>query len=175
VTLAYCKFNNPDEKCQGLVDLMINGFFIILFIITIILALIGIFRRQQLQKTQFEPITISITILTFIILIFNVFSNRHNSGEKWIEAVNRDSTNVISKQILTLRKNGNFTVDLIEADFGCSISGIFKKSGDTIILSQKTIDKTNPRMTTTYLLKSNEIIPLFDTVNKITFRIKNIK
>jgi high-affinity K+ transport system ATPase subunit B len=175
VTIWYCRFNDPDEKCEGLANLMIKGFFIFLLLVTIIIALIGIFHRQRLQKTKFEPISLSITILTFLILIFCTFSSGHTKGQKWIEAENKEAVKQVSKQNLTLRKNGNFTIDLIEIEFGCSISGTFKKNKDTIILDKETVDKTNRRITTTYLIKSNEIVPLYDTVNKITFRIKDIK
>jgi glucan phosphoethanolaminetransferase (alkaline phosphatase superfamily) len=77
VTIGYCRFNDPDEKCEGLANLMIKGFFIFLLLVTIIIALIGIFHRQRLQKTKFEPISLSIAILTFLILIFCTFSSGH--------------------------------------------------------------------------------------------------
>ena len=49
--------------------------------------------------------------MTFIALIFYPLLTGHTEGEKWIEAVNKDSTHLISKQHLTLRKNGNFTIE----------------------------------------------------------------
>jgi hypothetical protein len=155
-------------------NFMISGFFIFLLLITIVIALIGIFHKQRIQKTKFEPITLLITVLTLITLIFFPLLTGHTKGEKWIEAVNKDSTHLISKQNLTLRKNGNFTIDLIEADFGCSISGTYKKSADTILLDQASIDKTNSKITSMYLMKLNELVPLFDTINKITFKITSI-
>lgn len=172
VTFGYCKLNNPDEKCQGLANLMLDGFFIILFLISLILALRGIFHKRKLNKTKFEPIfTLSITTVTFIILIFYQFLGGHTRGVKWISAENKDTTQLISKQNLTLRKNGNFTVDLVEADFGCSISGKYKKVGDTILLDEATIDRTNSKITSKYLIQKNELVPLIDTINKITFKI----
>ncbi|RNI31747.1 hypothetical protein EFY79_21085 [Hanamia caeni] len=154
-------------------NFMINGFFIFLLVITIVTALIGIFHRQRIQKTKSELITLLITVLTFITLIFYPLLTGHTKGEKWIEAVNKDSTHSISKENLTLRKNGNFTIDLIEADFG-SISGTYNKSADTIFLEQASIDKTNSKITSKYLMKLNELVPLFDTINKIKFKITSI-
>ena len=171
MTFGYCKFNNPDEKCQGLANLMFDGFFIILFLISLILALRGIFRKRKLNKTKFEPITLSITTVTFIILIFYPLLVGHTRGDKWISAENKDTTQLISRQNLTLRKNGNFTVDLIEADFSCSISGKYKKAGDTILLDEATIHRTNSKITSKYLLQKNDLVPLIDTINKITFKI----
>ena len=156
---------------------MIDLFFYISLLVTIILSLVGTFRKTQLLKTKFEPITFSITILTLFILVIFAFLPGHTNGEKWIYAENENSTHLVSKQNFTLRKNGNFTVDLIEADFGCSISGSYLKKGDTILLDQATIDRTHPdsKMSSTYLMKSNELIPLFDTINKTTFNITQTK
>jgi hypothetical protein len=171
VTIGYCKFNNPDEKCQGLANLMFDGFFILLLLTTVILALRGIFRKRKLNKTKFEPITFSITTVTFIILIFYPLLAGHTRGVKWISAENKDNTQLTSRQNLTLRKNGNFTVDLIEADFSCSISGKYKKVGDTILLDEATIDRTNSKIASRYLIQKKELVPLIDTINKITFKI----
>ena len=171
MTLGYCKFNDPDEKCKGLANSMFNGFFILLLLTSLILALRGVFRKRKLKKTKFEPITFSITSVTFIILIFYPLLAGHTRGVKWISAENKDKSQLTSKQNLTLRKNGNFTVDLVEADFSCSISGKYKKAGDTVLLDEATIDRTNSKITSKYLIQKNEIVPLIDTINKITFKI----
>jgi hypothetical protein len=49
------------------------------------------------------------------------------------------------------------------------------KKGDPIILGQQDHDMTANEIATVYLLKSNKLVPLFDTANKITFNIKEIK
>ena len=175
LTFCYCKLYNPDEQCGGLANVMIDLFFYIFLLVTIIFALIGAFRKTQLLKTKFEPITLSILILTLLILVTCSFLTGHTNGEKWIYAANKKSIHTLSKQSLTLRKNGNFTVNLDEVDFSCSISGSYIKDRDTILLNQAAIDKTNAQMTSIYLLKSNELIPLLDTINKITFLITEIK
>lgn len=150
---------------------MFDGFFILLLLSSLILALRGIFRKRKLNKTKFEPITLSITTVAFIILIFYPLLGGHTRGIKWISAKNKDTTQLTSRQNLTLRKNGNFTVDLIEADFSCSISGNYKKVDDTILLDQATIDRANSKIASRYLIQKNELVPLIDTVNKITFKI----
>lgn len=38
-------------------------------------------------------------------------------------------------------------------------------------LDQAAIDRTDSKITSMYLMKSNELIPLLDTINKITFKI----
>ena len=113
--------------------------------------------------------------MTIIILVIFSFLPGHTNGEKWIYAVNKDSLHSLSKQDLTLRKNGNFTVNLNEVDFACSISGSYVKNRATIILDQTAIDRTNSKMTSMYLLTSNELVPLLDTINKITFSIGKTK
>jgi hypothetical protein len=175
LTFGYCKLHNPDEQCEGLANVMIDLFFYIFLLVTIILALVGTFRKTRLLKTKFEPITFSITILTLLILVIFSFLTGHTNGEKWIYAENKNSIHSLSKQDLTLRKNGNFTINLIEADFSCSISGSYVKNRDTIILDQTAIERTNSQMTSMYLLKSNELVPLLDTINKITFSITKTK
>lgn len=134
----------------------------------------GIFRKRKLNKTKFEPVTLSITTVTFIILIFYPLLAGHTRGVKWISAENKDKTQLISRQTLTLRKNGNFTVDLVEADFSCSISGKYKKVGDTILLDEATIERTNSKIASTYLVQKSQLVPLIDTINKITFKIEHI-
>jgi hypothetical protein len=175
LTFGYCKSHDPDEQCSGLADMMINILFYISFLVTIILSLVGTFRKTQLLKTKFEPITFSVTTLTLLILVIFSLLPGHTKGEKWIFAESKNSIHSVSKQNLTLRKNGNFTIDLIEADFGCSISGHYTKKSDTIILDQAAIDKSDSQMTSMYLMKSNELIPLLVTTNKITFSIRQTK
>ncbi len=177
LTFGYCKLHNPDEQCEGLVNKLIDLFFYIALLVTITLALVGAFRITRLLKNKFEPITFSVTILTLLILIIFSFLPGHTCGEKWIYAENINPVHLVSKQSLALRKNGNFTIGLIEADFSCSISGSYLKKGDTIFLDRATIDRTHQdsKMTSIYLMKSNELTPLFDTINKTTFNITQIK
>jgi hypothetical protein len=171
---AYYKFWNPDYSCQGMADIAINFIFYPLLIITVILALVGAVRKRQSANLKAEPITLSIILLTILFLIYNSTLRGHTNGDKWICAESKNSS-LLSTQDLTLRKNGNFTVDLNHADFGCSISGRYKKSGDTIVLEEAAINRTDEKMTTTYLVRSNQLIPLLDTANKTTFDIKEIK
>src|SRR5258708_19109533 len=84
LTSVYCKFHNPDEECQGLANLMIDGLFYILLFTTMVLAAIGVFRKRQLEKTKFEPITFSISILALLIMVIDSLLLGHTNGEKWI-------------------------------------------------------------------------------------------
>lgn len=171
VTISYCKLYDPNENYQGIAHSIFNGFFILLFLLSILLTLRGIIHKRRLDKTKFEPVTLSLTILTIIFLFSHHFIGNHTTGEIWITAENKNVKQILSKQYLILRKNGNFTVKSVEADFGCSISGKYKRLGDTISLDQTTVDKTNSKITSKYLIQKTDIIPLVDPINKITFNI----
>ncbi len=175
VAFGYYNFADPDENCQGLADLIIDVVFYIFLLLTGILAFVGTLRKRQSEKLKAEPITFSITLFTVLFLLYNSTLRGHTNGDKWIYSQSKNSNDLYSSQTLTLRKNGNFTVDLNDVDFGCSLSGSYKKTGDTIFLDKKTIDRTDSRMTTIYLIKSTEIVPLFDTMNKRTFTISERK
>ena len=168
VAFGYYQFYNPDEKCLGLIDVIIILVFYGFLLLTGILALVGTLRKKQSDKQTPEPITFSISLVTFLFLIYNFTFRGHTHGDKWIYAENKNLDEQFPSQDLSLRKNGNFT---FSPNLDCSISGEYKKIGDTIIFDKETIDRTNKQMTTTYLLKSNKLTPLFDTVNKITFTI----
>lgn len=175
VVFGYYKFVDPDQDCHGLVDLIINFVFYAFILLTGIFAFVGTLRIRQSERLKFEPFTFFVTLFTFLFLIYNFTLRGHTKGNKWIYAQSKDSNVLPLIQDLTLRKNENFTVNLNNIDFGCSISGSYKRSGDTIIFNKETINKTDERMTTLYLIKENELIPLFDTTNKRTFKIIKTK
>ena len=65
-------------------------------------------------------------------------------------------------------------MELVDADFICSISGKYKKVGDTILLAEAAVDGTNSKIASTYLIQKTELVPLIDTINKITFKIEHM-
>jgi hypothetical protein len=176
VAFGYYKTYNPDEGCLGgLFDQLLIVIFISVLLLTGILAIVATSWKRQSEKSKFEPITLSISLITFLFLIYDMIFRGHSNGDKWIYAENKNLNNIPFTQNLTLRKNGNFTVGLFDPSFDCAFSGEYKRIGDTIILDKETIDKTHVKMTTIYLLQSGKLVPLFDTVNKITFTIKEIE
>ena len=172
VTYGYYKIANPDEICNGPLSAIIILVIYAFLLLTGILAAIAIFRKRQSDKPTPEPIAFSISLVTLLFIIYNLTFRGHTNGDKWIYAENKNLNDRLQSQDLTLRKNGNFT---FSPNSDCSFSGDYKKIGDTVIFDKKTIDKTNQEMTTVYLLKSNKLIPLFDTANKITFTVTEIK
>ena len=90
----------------------------------------------------------------------------HTNGDKWIEAESKNLSDWQESKWLTLRKNGNFT---FSPNSDCGFSGEYKKNGDTISLDKNIIDSSY--ISSVYLLKSNKLVPLSDTTNKITFTV----
>lgn len=174
LTIAFCILHNPDTDCNGLANMMTDTIFYALLVITITLALTGIFRKRQSNKFKAEPISALLLIISLLILVFYANLEGHTNGEKWLTAGYTQTGNSLSTQKLLLRKNGDFTISLYEADFGCDISGSFTKKGDTIYLDEASVAKTNPNISSVYLMQSNKLIPLLDTINKITFTIKEL-
>jgi hypothetical protein len=166
--------HNPDVDCDGLVNTITNTSFYILLITTIAIALIAIFRKRQSNKFRADPISLLLVVSSLFTLIFYAKMQGHTNGEKWIAAENRNINHALSTQELLLRKNGHYTIHLYEADFGCSISGSYTKKGDTIFFEEESVVKTSPNISPVYLIQSNKLIPLFDTMNKITFTIREL-
>lgn len=173
VAFCYYKIDNPDEKCFGLVNIVIRLIFYVFLFVTGVIAIIATTRGRKFERLKFEPITLSVSLITFLVIIYHLTFRGHIYGDKWIYAETKSLSNISSYQYLTLRKNGNFTVGLFAADFGCSFSGEFRKIGDTIVFDKRIIDKTNEKITTTYWLQPDKLVPLFDTTGKITFVIKS--
>lgn len=155
----------------GFIDVIILLTFFGFLLLTGVLAANATLSKRQSKKVKFEPVSFFITLTTLLSLVYSLTLRGHTNGDEWVNAQNWNQRNSLSTQNLTLRKNGNFTLSLSEVDIGCSISGSYVKKGDTIILDKATIDKTDNKMTTPYLLHSEELVPLFDTVNKWRFTI----
>jgi len=110
-----------------------------------------------------------------LFLLYSWTFRGHTNGDKWILAESKKDDDGLESHILILRKNGNFTVNSNYIDFGSSTSGSYKKNGDTIILDRSAVDRAAEEITTVYLIKSGELIPLFDTTNKWTFKVTQTK
>jgi hypothetical protein len=175
VTLVYNYFNDPDDMCQGLADMVRNVLLYTFLLLTLTLAVFAISEKQQFANLKFEPFSMTVTILTLIFLLFSFFYRGHTNGEIYLTAENKTARPINEKQVLTLRKNGNFTITFSETDFSCSVSSIYKQVGDTIIFDNSIIDKTASKMTTKYLIKEKQIIPISDTTDKIFFNVLETK
>ena len=113
--------------------------------------------------------------MTLTYLGFSFFNRGHTTGEKYLTAENKTARAINERQILTLKKNGNFTITFNSTDFSCSFSSTYKKVGDTIIFDKSIIEKTASKMTTEYFINEKQIIPILDTTDKITFNIVETK
>jgi len=170
VTFGYYKIANPDAVCNGPFSAMIMLFIYGLLFITGRLAAIAIFRKRRSAKLSPEPITLSISIIALSFIIYSMTIRGHKKGDIWIKAENKNLNDWQESKWLTLRKNGNLT---FSPNADCGFSGEFKKIGDTIIIDKNIID-TN-KISSVYLLKADKLVPLFDTANKITFEVTEIK
>ena len=174
VTYGFCKFNDPDDKCSGIADLITEILFYVALLVTVIFAFIGALRNRPRDKFRFSPVSLAIIIFSILALVYNSSFRGHTKGDIWLNAESKISTK-ISGQDLTLRKNGNFTFKIIDFDFSCSISGKYKKNGDTILFEKETVDKTALKLARTYLFRVNMLVPISDTTNKVIFKIVSTK
>jgi hypothetical protein len=175
VVFGYYNIFNPDEVCiGGPIDQIIILIAFSLLIVTGILALVATLRKKHSDKPTPEPISLSISLITLLFLIYDLTFRGHTKGDEWIYAENKDIKQISFSQNLTLRKNGNFTVGLTDPYLDCSFSGKYKKVGDTIILDKEIISKTSGKLAAIYLLQSDKIVPLVDTTNKIVFTVSEI-
>jgi len=149
--------------CWGLIEYFYIIILFILFTITIFLALWASLRKREHKNNEAEPITLTIIILTFLILIGGRIFEDKIKGDVWIKAEDKNSSYYISGQTLTLRNNGTFRIDLNGADVSCYYSGKYQKHSDTIILDKEVIDKTYSTLSNKYYLQDSLFIPLDDT------------
>jgi len=140
-----------------------------------ILALLAVFVKRKGKTPRAEPITSVIVGTSFLIWIFAANLPGHTNGKLWIEAKRKGDKFAFDRTTLTLKKNGNFTLDFFHVDFGCAISGAFKKSGDTIYLDDESIARVGRDMDTAYIIKNNSLIPLNNTDSLKQFNIVTIK
>lgn len=157
-----------NSPVSAIIFLVIYG----ILLLTGILAFTTAFRKRPADKSTPEPISLSVSLIALLFIIYNMTLRGHRTGDEWIHAENKNLNDIQESQDLTLRKNGTFTFC---PNRDCAFSGEYNKLGDTIIFDNETIDKVAPEMTTVYLLKSDKLIPLFDTVNKVTFKISVTK
>lgn len=162
------RLNLSDNGCTGLIEGIYIILLFILFAVTIPLSLMATFRKRQSHNKKPEPITLSITLFTFCVLIIGKGFGDDFKGSKWIYA--KANIHELESQTLTLRKNGTFKVDLGHIDFSCSFSGQYQKHGDTIFLDKDVVDQTNSLLATKYLLQDTLLKPIIDAnKNSIKF------
>jgi hypothetical protein len=168
VTYGYYKVVNPDKYCNGplsaIIILAIYGF----LLLTGILAAVATFKKRHSDKQTPEPISLSVSMITLLFILYNLTLRGHKNGDIWINAENRNLQAGLEPQGLTLRKNGNFTFN---PNSDCSFSGEYRKIGDTIIFNKESNRKEIPEIASNYIVTSSKLIPLFDTTDKITFTI----
>lgn len=170
VTFGFYKLSNPDAVCKGPISAIVMLISLGLLLLTGILAAIATLRKGQFDKPRPDPITLSISMITLLFIIYSMTIRGHRKGDIWIEAENKNLNNWQESKWLTLRKNGNFT---FSPNADCAFSGGFRKTGDTIILDKNTIGINE--ISSVYLLKSNELVPLSDTTSKIIFTVTEIR
>jgi hypothetical protein len=107
----------------------------------------------------------TITLVSLLTLIVILIIGDKVFGQTWIEAQNINDRHEVSRQRITLRKNKTFRFDLIEADFSCFASGSYGFVNDTLILDKETIEKSDGKFTTNYLVKDTLLIPIYDKRN----------
>jgi hypothetical protein len=157
VTFVFYKLSNPDAVCNGPLTAIIMVVVYGSLLLIGIFAAVAAFRKKQFDKPTPEPITLTISLITLLFIIYDMTFRGHTNGDIWIEAENKNLSDWQESKWLTLRKNGNFT---FSPNADCGFSGKFKKIGDTIILD-KDIIHTN-EISSVYLLKVDKLVPLFD-------------
>jgi energy-coupling factor transporter transmembrane protein EcfT len=170
VVSFYYRYSNPDIKCFGLFDVVLKIVGYSLLFLTATIAFIGTVWKRKAGESTFDPASFAVLLFAVLAFIFHGFLNGHTRGDKWIYAESKASA-IVGSQDLTLRKNGNFTININAADFGCSISGRFSQKEDTIFFDDKASGSLPSRMKASYLLKSNRLVPIGDTIGKLSLDI----
>ncbi len=112
-TLLYIYFNDPDDICYGLVHLVQNVLLYAFLTLGLLLAAIAIYKKRQVPDVKFEPVSFTIIFFSMTTLCYHFTFCGHTNGDKFLTAENRDIDFFNEKKVLTLRKNGNFTIEFI--------------------------------------------------------------
>jgi energy-coupling factor transporter transmembrane protein EcfT len=171
ITLIYLRYRDPDDACSGMMDL----FFDLVIIICSLFALLAIFLKRKAKKFIAEPISLIIYTFAALIVLFVSIYPGHTTGKIWFTAKSADNQNLVESKTLTIRQNGNFTFEFVDADFGCTISGSYKKSGDTIFIDDKGMEKIGREADAAYIITKNKLIPVKGTDSSREYFITNVK
>ena len=162
LTGYFIKHRLRTEGCDGFVEIFFNLILFFFIAISFVLCVIAITRKREKP----EKISLTVTLLTILILTATFIIGDRIYGRVWLISQNFNDRHEISKQKITLRMNKTFRYDLIEADYSCFASGSFSIKDDTLNLDKGTIEKTDGKLTTKYILTKTFLIPIVDMNSK---------
>ena len=130
-------------------------------------ALINVFRKRQTEKIVFEPITLTIVLLTIATLIVCILWGDNFKGKVWIYAEVTNNDFPVHKHSLTLRQNKNYKVQVNEIEWMCTYTGQYSILGDTVILNNDIAKRTDSNFIEKYLFLDNKLIPLINNLDTL--------
>ena len=153
-----------DEGCWGMIQAVGAIALFLGIIVTGIFALLTAFRKRQTEKIKFEPITLTIVLLTITTLIVCRLWGDNFKGQTWVYAEVTNNNFPVHKHSLTLRQNKNYKVRVNEIEWTCTYTGQYSIIADTIILNNEIAKRTDSNFMEKYLFVDNKLIPI---VNKL--------
>jgi hypothetical protein len=137
-------------------------------LVTGIFAFLAAFRKRKTHKIKFEPITLTIVVLTIItVFIFRLWGDCFK-GSIWIYSEVASSNFPVYNHSLTLRQNKSYKVRVNDIEWSCTYTGYYSLSGDTILLNNDIAKRTDSNFIEKYLLADSKLIPIIN--NPDTFR-----
>lgn len=158
LTFLLLKLNLANNGCEGLIEHLYRVLLFVLLAATLPLAIWASMRKRQPGTSTFEPVSLSVTLLTLLGLVIGLVFGESLQGSKWIYAETRQP--YVSHQTLTLRNNGTFRVDTKEADLNCYFTGRYTRKGDTICLDKSVVDQVGHLLAPRYFVTDTSLIPI---------------
>jgi hypothetical protein len=129
-------------------------------IVTGIFALLTAFRKRQTERIKFEPITLTIVLLTISALFVCRLLGNNFKGLIWVYAEVANNNFPINNHSLTLRQNKNYVVRVNEIEWTCTYTGQYSITGDMIILNNEIAKRTDSNFIEKYLVVDKKLIPI---------------
>lgn len=164
-------FHNPDIQCFGMLDIFLTIAFYLLLFLFVALAFIGSVWKRKAGQTSFEPFSLGMLVISSLVLAWVAFYPGHSTGTKYLYAEGGNDHH-FTKKALTLRTNGNYTLNEASTDIGCEFSGRYFIRRDTIFLGDPGADEITDHLTPTYIVKTGQLIPLAETGSSTVLTIK---
>ena len=156
-----------DEGCWGMIQAVTAIALFLGMIITGTFVLIAVFRKRQTEKIKFEPITLTIILLTITTIIVCRLLGDNFKGKVWIYAEVSNNNFPVQKHNLTLRQNKNYRIRVNEIEWTCTYTGQYLITGDTIILNNEIAKRTDSNFIEKYLLVDNKLIPIVHNLDTL--------
>jgi len=157
----YIKLMLREEGCGGLIEILEAFAIFFTLLATGFIALLVSFRKRQTNTLKFEPITLSLTIVGIMVILFFRLSD-HNFKSKTVLYA-KDEMKVFFRHNLTFRKDKTYKAQIVGYEANCIFIGQYSISHDTIFLNNNISELSGKIFVEKYLHRDSKLIPIINS------------